>query len=231
MMEQIRDYAQYDEDALYVIMDEGPYDKLYYYRQLGSDLHISHSKRLIIEELDNQNRKEAYRKELEKDLFRSGFRYVKKAILFDVKASELPIEESWNDSRVTLCTTEKHRDEVIELWDKYMDPFDVTLDHRNFLDDPEVLVYVVLEQDEVVSTLYVTDQKSRSQAYHLATREDQRGKGLASVIYRYWYYDMAKRGVKTYYSWIDEENKGSIRLHERLGFHDNGKTSVQYCLG
>ncbi len=80
---------------------------------------------------------------------------------------------------------------------------------------------------------YASEHRSRP-AYQWSVevsvyiREDARGKGIASALYKNLFEILKKQGYYNAYAGITEPNPGSVALHERLGF---SKIGVYHSVG
>ena len=127
------------------------------------------------------------------------------------------------------CTAQKTLQQVISLWEHYLDPTDIPQDHMTLAGTEKVL-NVIDKNGNVVATNWWRTQGKTSECRHTVTHPAYQHTGLATVLVLAWIKDSLERKVSNCCTWISDENVKSLSLYGKLGFDFTGKTSRQYIL-
>lgn len=93
---------------------------------------------------------------------------------------------------------------------------------------PHHPVYVIEEGGEVLAFGSLSHFRPRAGYWPVAensvyARHDQRGRGFGTVIMNILIEHARQSGLRVITAWISDDNAGSVRFHEKLGFHHTGR--------
>ncbi len=93
---------------------------------------------------------------------------------------------------------------------------------------PRYPVYVVEEEGEVVAFGSLSPMRPKDGYWPVAentlyVRPDCRGRGLGRLLMERLIADGRAAGLWAISAWITDDNETSIRLHQKLGFYENGR--------
>ena len=234
-------YVEYPQ-GLVMFADEGTYYRAFYYLDPNRPLpDISQDKMVVIEELDNNGKRDEYLSDFFAKLEAGGWQRVARNVQvyssLDNRGDEIRdkfrraqdnlIEQGFH---IEECP-ERHVDRVISLWKEWLRKTDLPSEHMGFIGDPSQTVICVLnDNDEVCGTNWWRLQGGVCEIRHTVTnpRFYKRGIGYAmQLVAMADAVDIGCRGVFTY---IDDRNYRSLAMFEKAGIVENGRITVQYSL-
>ena len=234
-------YVEYPQ-GLVLFTDEGSYYRVFYFLDPDQPLpDLRQDKKVVIEELDNNGKRDEYLNGFFAKLEAAGWERIARNVQvyssFDDRDDEIRVE--YNRAQDNLkeqgfhiekCS-ERHVDRVVSLWREWLHETDLPREHIEFFGDPSQVVICVLdENDEVCGTNWWKLQGGVCEIRHTVTdpRFYKRGIGyamqLAAMVDAL---DNGSRGVFTY---IDDRNYRSLAMFRKAGVLENGRTTVQYSL-
>lgn len=235
-------YRSYDQGIL-IFIDENSYYNLYYYIEKGSTFPVfSCEKPVLIEELSQNGSRDAYIAANEARLKAAGFGFYRKSFQYEIGIGA--------EEQQRFCTAEKEqamkasgfrydtacyadfRPQIISLWKASLDFGDISGDDLalELSQDEELLTVIGADGDIACTYLYEIVGRDVSEGRHVVTNPSCYRKGLGSFVLGLTLDHLRTEGIKRHYTWIHEQNIPSVRMHERLGFLRNGRSSIQYIL-
>lgn len=118
---------------------------------------------------------------------------------------------------------------ISPLWERYLGPTDVPLDHFTMKSDAVILNAVTAER-MVAATQFWKNSGRSSECRHTVTHPDYYRHGLAMALIQAWLETTEKQGVCRWFTWISDKNSPSLALFHKMGFRQNGRISKQYIL-
>ena len=220
-------YYQKTGNGVLILVDEGSYYKGYYHWGDGVFDVEKSDKGILIEEPDFNARRKEKIQAFEQKMKNRGFVLLKNSVQLDIVINEC-VEDS--GTRAQYLQSRDEYEQVLKLWEEYLNPMDIALDIKYFFGKEEYRNIIVKDDDRVVSTLLGYWNKGKVELHHLVTDSKYQGKGLATEVYRYLFKEMQKEKYKRAIAWIADNNIPSLKLHKKLGFKENGRTCLQYYL-
>ncbi len=221
-------FARTFRDGIIFFVDEGPFFNVYYYWDSAGELpDLREGKPLIVEELGIEGKMEKELAEKGRRLLRSGFSLYRRNLLMERPAA-LPFDPPCLPPgfRITRAG-EEELPYALALWDRFLDPEDVPLDHRS-LRDGGALALVRDGAGKVCAVYRWSTQGRRSEGRHIVTVPEHLREGLASALLAEWIRDAAGHGCETATTWVNDRNRASLALYESCGFRNTGKYCLQF---
>ena len=236
-------YYRVFPEGLVLFLDEGNLYRVYYFLDSSKPIpDLSCGKTLLIEELDNNNRREEYLNSFAEKLTRSGFYLESRNIQFEINLAE---KQQWirdeyaralhriesNGFSFTVQPDHEQAEQVLEIWKNNLKPTDVPLSHTRFETDDEQSVVCVVDRDgRVCGTLWWINRGNYCEIRHIVTHPDHYRKGISNFTMLYSFMRASENGSKIVISYMDVHNENSILMHKRAGMTQNGKVSLQFIL-
>jgi len=232
------------EQGLLVFVDEGSYERLFYYlRKQNTDCfpRVSAAKPTVLEELDSSGRRGAYIELLGERLAASGWRMLARNLqvssALDGRRTE--IEASFQASKEGIMSqglrlglgTRENSDEVIHLWKQYLRPSDIPRIHLAFAEDEnQRVICAINDQGAVCGVNWWSYRGLTCEVRHTVTHPDYLHRGIAYSLLMASLYAACQDGCAQATTFIDQENSKSLHLYEKAGITVNGRTSTQFLL-
>ena len=226
----------YEEDAqgLYFCVDEDLFHDLYYIIEKGSSLSIDHKeKALLINE--NQLLKDSISFN---DLYlNSGFEVsaVNHQLTINIEPEKERIHQKYKEAQEFLkkhaYAIEENRHEydkeVKRLWTENLKKTDVPYDHY-----AEGNTLLLLDQNEklLAAAWYSSSNGRDSEWRHIVVDQPYRGKGLSNVLAYHWLHLCVENRIRRGLTWVEENNIISMKAHQKIGFAENKRLSIQYIM-
>lgn len=236
-----RFYVEKYEHGVAFFADEDKYLKLFYFWDADWAFADFRKEKPVVAEVLNVNgNRDDYLSQYEPALFRSGFKPYRKnnqlsadmwerKDLFEKAYAGKTEELKEKGIRLCLCQDLQSFNQAVELWDSFLDLTDIPYDHRTMDADGKIL-NAVTDEGRVAATIWWSENGQNSEVRHVVTHPDFSRNGLATVLEQGWVLHCFESGIKRWTTWVNAENNKSQRLHEKLGFRLNGRSSVQYIL-
>ncbi len=227
-------------NQLLIFLNQGLYNDLFYY---SNDIQITPmmlEKPLCITLLDRKNTQISTILEIEHKLIFLGAQKV--ACNFGV---ELDLSH-YKDNIKELCSNDaaylsnlglaiktgrdnKYISKIQNLWKSYLPYYHVPYDHMNYIEHPNHNVICLVDNNDIVAgTYWFCDTNKIREARHIVVNPLNRRKGLGSILIRYAIYDAISKDIKKCKTWIADNNKNSLLMHEKMGFVKNSIIAYQY---
>ena len=218
-----------------------PFYTLYYFLQPGAEMKgLAANLPVLLEEPDANDRRAAYLSELEPKLFRAGFTVIAKNILVEIAPESIAANDeryaAWqkayeeNGYRIAVDPCGKQREEAFALWRAHLKPTDLPPGHF----DPDAEgAHIVCILDRAGSVCGVNRWELKDgvcEIRHTVTRPDCLRQGIGSFLILYALQDAEKKGMRSAFTYIDEQNVRSLAMYEKIGFRRTEKTCRQYLL-
>lgn len=236
-----RFYAEKYADGIAFFADEDKYLKLFYFWNAEKPFaDFQQEKPVVVEVLNANGNRDAYLSQYEPSLFQAGFKPYRKNNQFsaDMWERKAYFEEAYSCKteelkkkgiNLVLCQDLQSFNQAVDLWDAYLEMTDIPYDHRT-MDDNVRILNAVTKEGRVAATVWWSESGQSSEIRHVVTHPDFSRNGLATVLEMGWILHCFETGIKRWTTWVNEENGKSRKLHEKLGFCPNGRSSVQYIL-
>lgn len=233
-----------DDGGLIIYVDEERYFTGYYIWNIERDfpkIWSSNEKPVCIEELDVNSRRSAEISMIGNELAKQGLKaeLINNGISMDLTLNKESIQKNFEVGlnrlsarglRFTLCQ-EQHVEQVINLWENFLAVTDVPYDHLKFMDHKDGKVFCVInERNEVCCAAWWRDVKTSREGRHVVTDPRYYRQGLGQTIINAWLVDACNNGKRIARSWVNAENVKSDKMHEKIGFVHDGRTSRQFIL-
>ena len=225
------------DDGLVFYLDEGGYYLLYYFwskEKPFGDLHAD--KDMIIEELNNRERRSEYLSQFEEEIGVRGFMPFKTNIRLVLNLSEEHdnLEMIYNKYKerldegltVSVCTDDLEYAKAVELWDERLQLGDVPMKHRKRY--PGDQVFLVHDAEKLVACNWWHTSGKSAEFRHTVSHKDYSGKGLGTLVLVGSYLKAYDEGARMAYGWVEENNEVSMAFQKKLGNVANGQISKQY---
>ena len=214
------------ENGLVFVKKDKNINYLYYYLDSFDEIgNIKSDKKSMIELIDRTN---INRNIIQVDsLIKAGYKKyatnMEMEILFDEKKK---VFEKTSNFNITYATSEDKK-KIIKLWESVLDSITIPLP-----DDKQIKKYIVEEKiiivrdsnELVIGAMLCDVINNKALISHVAVEEEQRGKGVGTLMIKHC---LNNSNYLKYSLWVNEENKGAIKLYERLGFKPTKKISIQ----
>lgn len=242
-IEEGRLYFESYPEGIALFIDEGRYFNLYYFWNQNAPFASFHrSKPVLVEEVNNNGSRDACLAETERKLVNAGFALVRNNVQVEKqqKPGELPVADAPQPFRtedilaaaglsLQICRDEQNFRQVTALWERYLGPTDVPLDHFTMKSDA-VILNAVTAEGMVAATQFWKNSGRSSECRHTVTHPDYYRHGLAMALIQAWLETTEKQGVCRWFTWISDKNSPSLALFHKMGFRQNGRISKQYIL-
>lgn len=234
-------YFEAHPDGILFFIDERKYFNLYYFwNQKAEFPEISCRLPIIVEELNQNGRRDSYIDEIRKKLRLIGFNRIRRNVQVEMRPGDIQrnIEMTRNilldkleqkNLALRYCTDGTAMKQVTSLWEDFLDVADVPDDHFSNMDGATIL-NVENPMGRVVSTIFWSGNSRTNECRHVVTHPDFYKMGLASVLIQTWICTVRQNGVERLTTWINDQNYKSLALFQNNGFHPNGRISVQFIL-
>ena len=221
-------YARKFPEGTIFLLDEGRYYTAYYYLDAGKAFpEISEDRPVIVEEIGVTGKKEEEMEEKEQRLLAAGFTRHRNNLLVERTAAlPCPVPSPAPGYRLVYSDGGEF-DEALSLWDRFLDPEDVPMDHRS-LKSGDKLCFIRDDKGTACAVYWWNISGRRSEGRHVVTEPSHLRKGLGSALLSEWICDAAKSGCELFTTWISDRNTPSLALYGSLGFVDTGKYCRQY---
>ena len=242
LIDSDRLYYQEYASGLVIFVDEERYYNIYYYLDLDSEFpDLRQDKPVLIEELNNNSRRDAQIENLSRKISQKGFRFLKNNLQLemDLTAHIDNLREEFDKRLLRLesglkldyATDTEQIKKAVELWESALDPTDIPLDHmKTSLEENEKIICVFDEAGEVCATNWWINTSKSSEGRHTVTHPNHYRKGLASLVLLAWYIDAYDSGAVKAIGWADETNVKSIAMQQKLGCELNNRNCTQFIL-
>ena len=231
-------YKEY-EKGLVFYLDEGQwYELTYFWDPAGAPVSFRQDKPVIAGEYYRGGTSRAAENFLEQAGFRKYRTNLQVEILLNtgegteeaVKAEHEKRIRRMKDQGFTfqLCEDDVLIEQILGLWDGYLELGDVPQDHRTR--HPEDRILCVFDREKLAGVNWWSNSKNSSEGRHTVTHPDYYHRGIASAMLGLWCRDAAKAGAKKAFTWINETNVRSLGLYRKAGFCENGRKSIQYIV-
>ena len=236
-----RFYLEKYEYGVAFFADEDRYLKLFYFWDAGKPFaDFQKEKPVVVEVLNANGNRDSYLSQYEPALFQSGFRPYRKnyQLSADMRERKAALEKEYSCKteelkekgvHLVLCRDLQSFNQVVDLWDTYLEMTDIPYDHRTMGANSKILNAVTVD-GRVAATIWWSESGQNSEVRHVVTRPEFCRNGLATVLEQGWILHCFETGIKRWTTWVNAENSKSQKLHEKLGFCLNGRSSVQYIL-
>ena len=213
-------------------LDEGQwYELTYYWDPEGMPGSFRQEKPVIAGEMIRNGSEES----AESFLGQNGFRRYRtnlqvERVLNDTDVNAVYAERKAADQGFTwrFCEDDALFEDVLDLWDGYLELGDVPLDHR--LRHPEDRILCIFEGEQLAAVNWWRNTRSGSEGRHTVTHRNYQHRGLAYAMLGLWCRYAAEAGARKAFTWINETNLPSLGLYSKAGFKENGRKSIQYIL-
>ncbi len=227
-------FYEEDDQGLYFYVDEDLFYDLYYIIEKGSRLSVRRKKKAL---LINENQLSKDGISFNELYLKSGFEVVavNHQLTINIETEREHILKKYEETQEFLkehdYTVAENRhaynSEVKRLWTKNLKKTDVPYDHYI-----EGNMLVLLDKDEhlLAASWYASNNGRDSEWRHIVVDEPYRGMGLSSVLTYYWLHLCAQNQIRRGLTWIEENNTVSMKVHEKIGFVENKRLSIQYIM-
>lgn len=234
-------YAEF-EQGLVLYADEGSYYRILYFLDSSQPLpDMRQDKMIEIEEPDSFGRRAKYLDAFFAKLEAAGWKRVARNVQVSSTLQD-KAEQITSDYEGALQAVEvqglhlvncpeRHADRVVELWRGWLHETDIPIEHVHFLDDPKQRVVVVLNDDDFVcATNWWRFAGKSCEIRHTVTDPAFYQRGLGYLLQCAAMKDALDNGCTSIFTYIDDTNYRSIKMFEKAGIVENGRTTVQYAL-
>ena len=232
------------EQGFLVFIDEGAYDRLFYFLQHGQDAPfpaLCVDKPVVLEELDSNDRRQAEIADLGERLAAQGWKLYARNLQVAAKLQE-EAEKIREASAAALAKVaangiglcppdERLATDIVRLWKDHLRTTDVPGQHFSFLDDPEQHVVCAVDANGVLCGVNWWEYRNRTcEIRHTVTHPDYLHRGIAFAMLTHSLTTACEHGCEQAITYIDDENVKSLGLYAKAGITPNGRTSTQFIL-
>ena len=236
-------YTEHDRGLL-VYIDEGRYERVYYFVACGADFpEAASDKLLVIEELDVNGRRADYLQALGDKLAARGWRRQACNLQVERRLGEgdaPEIEQALARAEERLAAgglelamcDESMVAQVHGLWHAHLKPTDVPRAHFGFMEDPGQRVICAVDgAGRVCGVNWWEFGNGACEIRHTVTAPDCYRRGIGYAVLMAAMHDAVAHGARKAMTYIDEDNCRSIALYGKSGIVANGRTSTQFVYG
>jgi len=234
-------YEWYSKGIVFFVDEDSYYNAYFLWDSKESEMNICQDKPILVEEILTEKDVQINNFSCRERLLKAGFTQEKKnyqlevnlqknkdTLLsgFDEKMKELN-ERNW---KWMICNNEKYEKQIINLWKTTFSAIEIPLTHYEFMKDTVSDAICIINEDDMVigACWYTSDGHGNSEARHVVTHPDFYQQGIGRLITMLYFNEAIKRGDINMFGWVEEKNIRSRIVHEKLGYHLNGRCSIQY---
>ena len=227
-------YYEENEHGLSFFVDEDLYYDLFYIIEKSFPLSVKRkNKALLINE--NQLLKENIT--FNNLYLNSGFEIgaVNHQLAINIESEKDPILRKHAETQDFLIEHDytvsenlhEYDEEVKKLWTENLKKTDVPYDHYR---EGNILLLLDENKNLLAAAWYQSNNGRDSEWRHIVVDEPYRGKGLSNVLACHWLHQCLESQIKRGLTWVEENNLVSMKAHEKIGFTENKRLSIQYIM-
>lgn len=230
-------------EGLVLYIDEINLYRAYYFLDAECQLpDMSADKIILIEELDDQERRKEYLDKFRNKLETAGFFQESCNYQLEVdllKNRDLICENYKNaftriniSGLLTTCEPNADQNEqILQLWKNSLKQTDVPISHTNFYNDNEQHVICVTDpQGNVCGVNWWTFRGNCVEIRHTVTHPNYYHKGIGNFIMSFVLNTALNEGVVIGMTYVEEQNYRSFGMMHKAGLKENGRVSYQFLL-
>ncbi len=229
-------FALYDSEGT-----DAPFYTLYYFVEPDAEMTgFAADRQVLLEEPDSDGRRADYLSGLEIRLARAGFSKTAENVLVEIAASAIAENEERysalseqyraNGYRIAVDPDGELLAQAFALWRAHLKPTDLPQGHFAAGTDAAHIVCLLDGNGAVCGVNRWEFRGDVCEIRHTVTRPDCLRQGIGSFLILYALKDAAKNGMRSAFTYIDEQNVRSLAMYEKIGFQRTGKTCRQYVL-
>ena len=225
---------------LFLILDQGMYDDLFYFSNDFNIEEIPLKKDTCVTIIDRNGYNLQNILQIEKKIIRNGAEKIAcdygvsldlskyRDIISEFHKKDIEYLETLG-LRLVSGRDDEFVQQVHELWRNGLPSYHVPFEHVNYMHHPDHNVICLIDNTSTVAGVYWACDANRNREYrHIVISPAFRRRGLGSIMLRHAIYDAIANDIKSMRTWIAEDNTNSLSMHNAVGFKRNGLIAYQY---
>ncbi len=233
-------YQEVYPQGVLLFQDEERYRNILYFLAAGSRIPRPEAEGVFLLEQQLTGREADQGAGEEAKILEAGFTFLKENLQLEASLREhgesirRQLKEGLSQVesegyRAVLCEDESRFREVVGLWQTYLEPTDIPLDHM-IRKEGEHVICILAPDGELAAVNWWKNEGRRSEWRHTVVSPNHRRKGLGTIVLAYGFADGADEGADRVMGWAAADNLKSLAMHAKLGAVPNGRSCRQYLL-